>query len=94
MGVPGIELLRAWMAEEPTKRTQTFVASMLGVTQPSVSQWLREVARPEPPQRAGLRLLAGIADDAWLTDDERAHVAATQSRIDDSATTPGTGTEG
>lgn len=81
----GLELLRAWMAEQPG-RTQSFVAGRLGLNQSSVSGWLRCVSRPEPEQRAALELLAGIPQEAWLTDGERERLDAVRERI--------TGTEG
>ncbi|HEV8462112.1 MAG TPA: helix-turn-helix domain-containing protein [Gaiellaceae bacterium] len=77
----GVALLAAWMAEDASKRTQTYVASMLGVKQPSVSQWLRGVSRPEAPQRTGLLMLAGIPEESWLQPNERAAIEATRERI-------------
>lgn len=78
----GLDLLRAWMAEQPG-RTQSFIAAQLGLNQSSVSGWLRCVSRPEPEQRAALQLLTGIPQEAWLTDAERARLRAMRERLGD-----------
>jgi len=76
----GVKLLREWMAICPS-RTQSFVAEQVGVGQPSVSGWLREVSRPEPEHRASLELLAGIPPSAWMTVDEQKSVERARKRI-------------
>jgi transcriptional regulator with XRE-family HTH domain len=61
--------------------SQTYIADKLGITQPSVSAWLRGHSRPEPHLRDALAILTGIPGHYWATDEElgvveRARLAA------------------
>lgn len=50
--------------------TQTEIASILQVKQPSISNWLRGLARPEPHLRTALERLIGIPASDWQTKKE------------------------
>lgn len=66
----GREALRA---KEPN---QSAVAKAIGVDQSTVSGWFHGAFRPEPPNRTKIRIVYGVAEELWLTDAERAEVAA------------------
>jgi len=51
-------------------RTQVWLAGVLRVAQPTISHWLRGSWRPPAEQRKALFKVAGIPEDAWLTDEE------------------------
>lgn len=77
--------------------TQTALALRLQVNQSSVSSWLRRVSRPEHHHRIAIARISGIEEEAWLTDDERAVVAAAATDpvpATEPAPAPATGTEG
>ncbi len=73
----GRRLLIAWLAEPETGRSQTWLAEILGISQPSVSEWCRHSV-PDPVHRKALAVLAGldkrgrerIPEDSWLTNAE------------------------
>lgn len=50
--------------------TQTEIASILDIKQPSISNWLRGLARPEPHLRVALEKLIGIPATDWQTKKE------------------------
>lgn len=75
------EALREYL--DKSDRSQNDLAGDLGVKQPSVSVWLRGLARPEPHLRAALELLAGIPVADWDTEDERALVERVRARSTD-----------
>jgi DNA-binding XRE family transcriptional regulator len=56
--------------------TQTALARKLGVSQPTVSAWKDGSSRPDAVMRRALALAVGIPEDAWLTEDETARIAA------------------
>jgi DNA-binding transcriptional regulator YdaS (Cro superfamily) len=80
--------LKAWMSEQPKKRTQKWLADQLGVSPPSVFAWLKGRSRPEPPSRTAIEALTGIPVDDWWTHSERAAFDTTVRKI------ARTGTEG
>jgi plasmid maintenance system antidote protein VapI len=51
--------------------TQVGVADALGVSQQSVSMWLKGRSRPSPPLREALERVTGIPVQSWLTEEER-----------------------
>lgn len=52
------------------------LAAELGLSQPTVSEWRRGNSRPDVPWRLRLEMLLGIPAAAWLTETERAIIAA------------------
>lgn len=64
---------------KPERVTQTAVAETCDVSQTAVSYWVNGLRRPSPPQRKILQARFGIPEDDWLTDEERAAVAAALS---------------
>lgn len=66
----GAEALRQYLSD--ADRSQSDLASTLGISQPSVSAWLRGGSRPEPHLREAIRLLTGIPSSDWDTAEERA----------------------
>lgn len=85
----GRKLLLQWVSEDPAGRTQTAIGRALGVTQPSVADWMSGKSRPKPDQRVGLERLSGgaIERDSWMTPGER-------KRLDAVRPMGGTGTNG
>ncbi len=73
----GRKLLNSWLAEPETGRSQTWLANVLGICQPSVSAWCTRSV-PSDMHRRALCLLAGldkhgrerIPEDSWLSDAE------------------------
>jgi len=57
------------------RMSQSALARMLGISQPSVSEWVRLRSRPEPHFRDALEIILGIPRDDWMTAAERAVVA-------------------
>ena len=55
----------------PNARSQSDLARVLGVSQPSVSEWVRLRARPESHLRKAIERVLGIPEDDWMTDAER-----------------------
>jgi hypothetical protein len=93
-GLEGRKLFAAWLdtikREEPS-RDQTWVAKLVGVTQPTISQWKSGMKRPEPHQRKILWEVAGIPESAWLSPEEQEAIRLACERFAPLATT---GTEG
>lgn len=87
----GLERLRRWL-EADASRSQTTLATLLGLKQPSISAWLRGHSRPEALQRQLLELHCGIPSDDWYTDDERTSLRRARRRV--ARTGTGTGAEG
>lgn len=61
--------------------TQVNLAAQLGIGQSAVSHWVRGLRRPEAHHRLALRLLFGIPQSAWMTDDELALVARIRALV-------------
>jgi hypothetical protein len=59
------------------------IAATLEVSVPAVYQWLAGTATPRPVLRRALaRLTRGaVAEDAWLTDDERFWLSELEERL-------------
>lgn len=98
----GARRLREWI-EGDAVRSQTQLAEALGVSQPSVSAWLRGDSRPEDHLREALELLTGIPRALWRRDAEqdavdrvRARLGLTADELDvaRAPTLPATGTGG
>lgn len=69
--------LVAALTRDPSKpraerMTQAELARRLGVAQPSVSAWVRMIARPEAHHRKGITRELGIPEDDWFLPEERA----------------------
>lgn len=71
--VPARGALRRWI-EADRDRSQSSLARLLSVSQPSVSAWLAGPNRPEAHHREALEALTGIPADDWKTSHERALV--------------------
>lgn len=69
----GRTLLLGWAAKDSEGRTQTAIARAIGVTQPSVRDWMMGLSRPRDAQRIAVeRLTDGFVErDSWMTEDER-----------------------
>lgn len=52
-------------------RSQSWLARLLEIRQPAVSQWVRGNSRPEPHFRLALQRLLGIPAESWMTAKER-----------------------
>lgn len=70
----GAELLKSYFDRDDA-RSQRDLAELLGVSQPSVSAWVRSTSRPEAHLREMLEVVVGIPKGAWLTDDEQMRLA-------------------
>lgn len=70
----GARLLRDWLAAPGESRSQTTLAERLGVSQPSVSAWLRGDSRPEDHHRESIQLLTGVPRESWRKPAEQAAV--------------------
>lgn len=77
----GARLLRVWMSKDPKLRTQSYIARKLGVSQPSVSGWLRYLSRPETHHRISLRRLAKIPESSWITPQEMRLMSRASDRM-------------
>lgn len=67
--------LRALLARKVKRRrrmTQAQLARELGVSQPTVSDWMRMHNRPESHLRKAIERVLNISADDWMTEDERA----------------------
>lgn len=69
----GAASLKAFLADHDDWN-QAKLAGFLGISQPSVSSWIRGVTRPEPHLREAVEILTGIPAKDWDTDGERALV--------------------
>lgn len=67
---PGRQQLKAWLDAE-SGRNPSKLATMLGLSQPAVRNWVIGAARPEQPYREALHVLCGIPTEAWELDGER-----------------------
>lgn len=54
---PARTKLLSWQAADPKRRTQGFIATQLGVTQPAVSGWLKGNSRPDSHIRKAIEVL-------------------------------------
>jgi len=72
------DALEAWLAQPG--RSQRKLSKLLGVHQQSVSFWVRGVNRPDYHNMIALRMIVGIAEDDWITADERSHLALLRSQ--------------
>lgn len=75
----GLVLLKKWLEEHP-EYSQGWLANELGISQPSVSAWVRGTSRPEEHLRDALRMLTGIPVDAWRTAVESRQVTRIRER--------------
>lgn len=64
----GSELLEEWLKARDL--SHSWLARVLGISQPSVSAWFAGSSRPEPDLRDAIRVLTGIDADLWRTEDE------------------------
>lgn len=80
----GAEALRLYLSADPS-RSQSGLATALGVSQPSVNDWVHDTARPKPHLREALEILTGIPARSWDTADERALVESVRTRAEDAA---------
>lgn len=71
---PGRALFVEWLEADRENRTKTLVADAIGVSSSAVGQWASGKAVPGHVYRPALRVLTGIPEDAWVTEDERARV--------------------
>lgn len=76
---PGRRKLKQWLAAP--ERSQSALAPLLEVEQSAISGWVRGTSRPSAEIREALRLVTGIAETHWLTDDERAFLARVRKRV-------------
>lgn len=99
----GAVLLREWVEKPDAGRSQTELAKLLGVSQPSVSAWLRGESRPEDHHREAIEIITGIPRGLWRRDAEQSVVervrvgasfAASDFDVAPSPTLPATGTGG
>lgn len=74
----GAEALRDYLSQPD--RSQSELARELGISQPSVSAWLRGHSRPDPHHRTALEVLASIPAASWETDEERSLVERLRAR--------------
>jgi len=70
MQVPARDALAKYMSAEKS-RTQVWLGKVLGVSQSTVSLWVRGGPRPSIAQAIALQYLTGIPVDLWLTENER-----------------------
>lgn len=74
--------LSAWLTEPGAGRSQSWLARILEIGQPSVSNWCNDVFVPEPMHRRAIAILAGknddgverLPEDIWLTEEQRAQL--------------------
>lgn len=71
--------LERW-AETPGN-SQGALARALGISQPSVSSWVRGTSRPEGHLREAIELLIGIPVAWWATDEEHALVERVRADV-------------
>lgn len=66
------EALRVALDATNPKRamSQSELARQIGVSQPSVSEWTRSMARPEHHHRVAIERLLQIPASDWMTEDE------------------------
>jgi len=62
--------------ERKKKYSQSDLARDLGVSQPSVSEWVRMNTRPESHLRKAIQVLLGIPEGDWMTESELAVIGA------------------
>lgn len=84
----GMLALRERMAERGL--SQQAIAEKLGVSQPSVSAWLKGSCRPDSAQRDALELSLAIPRELWRTDEEQTRLDALSVVTEPAAT----GTDG
>jgi transcriptional regulator with XRE-family HTH domain len=75
---PAAKGLKKWIADNSS---QTAVAKVLGVKQPTVSAWVSGHARPEPHLRDALAELTGIPTEQWELKVERDQRSKALARI-------------
>ena len=63
------------------QETVTSLARKVGVSQPSASAWLLKRSRPEPHYRTVIRMLFGIPENEWLTEEESAVIHRAEQAI-------------
>lgn len=72
---PAQEVLAEYLAAERS-RTQVWLARVLGVSQSTISIWIRGKSRPGLGYALMIQYLTGIPADMWLTEAERLAVAS------------------
>jgi len=85
---PGRRALLAYLGEPTRRRTHRWLAGILGVHYGAISEWRRGLGRPSVPNALCLFKLAGIALDAWLTDEERKVLALVEVAAHKAAAEP------
>lgn len=70
----GARLLSDWLSAPGENRSQTLLAEIIGVSQPSVSAWLRGESRPEDHHRESIQLLTLVPRESWRKPAEQAAV--------------------
>lgn len=61
--------------------SQQWLANTLGIGQSSVSNWTRGIARPEHHHRVALRILLGIPETSWMTEDELSTIERVRAMV-------------
>jgi predicted transcriptional regulator len=67
---------REWVEKDPKTHNQVALARLLGRRQQTVSEYLSRKQRPGEVTRRRIRRVCGIHEDTWLTEEERASIAA------------------
>jgi transcriptional regulator with XRE-family HTH domain len=62
-------LLGKWLKKKHV--SQQVFAERLGLNQSSVSNWLREITRPDETHQEIIETITGISRDSWMTTEER-----------------------
>jgi transcriptional regulator with XRE-family HTH domain len=76
--------------------TQSWLSNVLKVSQPTVSSWMTGKFYPGPEYRPAIRLLFGIPEESWMSDDERLRLAEAADAVASLASqehSPKTGTD-
>jgi hypothetical protein len=68
---PGRDALVAYLEGDPS-RSQRWLARLLRVGQSCVSLWVRGRCKPDYVHILALQRVAGIPQEAWLTEEDRA----------------------
>lgn len=75
----GARSLAQWL--RGTRTSQEALGDALGVSQATVSAWVRGTARPESHFREAMELLARVTREQWETPDERAVVERVRANL-------------
>jgi transcriptional regulator with XRE-family HTH domain len=74
MSTPAQEALAEFFSSDK-HRSQRWMATVLGVSQSTVSLWMRGKSRPPTAHAVAISYLTGIPVESWLTDAERRIIA-------------------